>query len=83
MQMFREPVEGNTKPNTQLVEIRFKTNTDSNVKSLCAGYGTPVRFAIVIKGWEVELDPGDADNSRVLEVEKAMQVLMQRGDKTR
>lgn len=29
------------------------------------------------------MDPGDADNSRVLEVEKAMQVLMQRGDKTR
>jgi hypothetical protein len=72
MQMFREPVEGNTKPNTQLVEIRFKTNTDSNVKSLCAGYGTPVRLAMVTKEWEVEIDPGDADNSRVLEVEKAV-----------
>jgi hypothetical protein len=31
----------------------------------------------------VEIDPGDAENSRVLEAEKAMQVLMQRGDKTR
>ena len=61
MQMFREPVEGNTKPNTQLVEIRFKTNTDSNVKSLCAGYGTPDRLAMVTKEWEVEIDPGDAD----------------------